>query len=109
MLGHTVVTSIDQQTRLDAKLRRELGEVVLQALADAQTEDIVLNPDSRLWAKRQGGGFECVGEMPAAQAQSAMGTIAAQRGTVVNYDRPFLEAELPVDGSRFEGTRDDFA
>src|SRR5690242_20651801 len=103
MLGHTVVTSIDQQARLDAKLRRELGDVVLQALADERTEDIVLNPDSRLWVKRQGCGFECVGEMPPAQAQTAMGTIAAQRGTVANYDRPFLEAELPIDGSRFEG------
>ena len=31
-----------------------------------------------------------------------MGTIAAQKGTVIS-DRPFLEAELPIDGSRFEG------
>ena len=31
-----------------------------------------------------------------------MGTIAAQRGTVINYDRPILETELPIDGSRFE-------
>ncbi len=103
MLAHSVVTSIDQRARLDAKLRRELGEVVLEALANEETEDIVLNPDSRLWVKRRGGAFECVGDMPPAQAQTAMGTIAAQRGTVVNYDRPFLEAELPIDGSRFEG------
>ena len=103
MSAHSVVTSIDQQARLEAKLRRELGEAVLRALADDRTEDIVLNPDSRLWVKRQGEGFACVGEMPPAQAQAAMGTIAAQRGTVVNYDRPFLEAELPIDGSRFEG------
>jgi type IV secretion system protein VirB11 len=103
MLAHAVVASIDQQARLDAKLRRELGEVVLRALTDERTEDIVLNPDSRLWVRRQGEGFEPVGEMPPAQAQTAMGTIAAQRGTVINYDRPFLEAELPVDGSRFEG------
>jgi type IV secretion system protein VirB11 len=103
MLGHAVVTSIDQQVRLDAKLRRELGDVILQALADERTEDIVLNPNSRLWVKLQGSGFECVGEMPAAQAQTAIGTIAAQRGTVVNSDQPFLEAELPIDGSRFEG------
>ncbi|MCL4854992.1 MAG: Flp pilus assembly complex ATPase component TadA [Bryobacteraceae bacterium] len=103
MLAHAVVTSIDQQTRLDAKLRRELGEMILRALADERTEDVVLNPDSRLWVKRQGEGFEQAGEMAPAQAQTAMGTIAAQRGTVINYDRPFLEAELPVDGSRFQG------
>ena len=53
MLAHTVVTSIDQQARLEAKLRRELGDLVLRALSDERTEDIVLNPDSRLWVKRQ--------------------------------------------------------
>ena len=47
MLAHTVVTSIDQQARLEAKLRRELGDLVLRALSDERTEDIVLNPDSR--------------------------------------------------------------
>src|SRR5579885_270626 len=103
MLAHSSVTSIDQRARLDAKLRRALGDVVLQALADERTEAIVLNPDSRLWIKRQGAGFQQAGEMPPAQAHAAIGTIAAQRSTVVNYDRPFLEAELPIDGSRFEG------
>lgn len=103
MLAHAVVQSVDQLARLDAKLRRELGETVLGALADERTEDIVLNPDSRLWVKRRGERFCAVGEMSAAQAQSAMGTIAAQKGTVINHDRPILETELPIDGSRFEG------
>lgn len=97
------IGSADQQARFDAKLRRELGDLVLSALADPLTEDVVLNPDSRLWVKKQGGGFVCLGEMPPSQAQAAIGTIAAQRGTVVNYDRPILETELPIDGSRFEG------
>ncbi len=41
--------------------------------------------------------------MPAAQAASALGTIAAWRGTVLNHEHPILETELPIDGSRFEG------
>ncbi|MBL8211172.1 MAG: Flp pilus assembly complex ATPase component TadA [Bryobacterales bacterium] len=98
--GRLVLESADHRARLDAKLRRELG---LTALDDPRTEDIVLNPDGRLWVKRQGMGFAVAGEMFAAQAQAAIGTIAAQRGTVANYDRPILETELPVDGSRFEG------
>ena len=101
--GRLVLESADHRARLDAKLRREFGEVVLAALDDPRTEDIVLNPDGRLWTKRQGSGFVFTGEMLAAQAQAAIGTIAAQRGTVANYDRPILETELPVDGSRFEG------
>lgn len=76
---------------------------MLGALGDPKTEDIVLNPDCRLWVKLQGAGFVSVGIMHAAQAQAVIGTIAAHRGTVANYDHPILETELPLDGSRFEG------
>ena len=31
---------------LEVKLKRELGEQVLELLADVRTEDILLNPDS---------------------------------------------------------------
>ena len=93
----------EQRQRFDAKLRRELGEVILAALADPRTEDVLLNPDSTLWSKRMGEDFVAVGHMPPAQAASAMNTIAAWKGTVMNHDRPILETELPLDGSRFEG------
>ncbi len=93
----------EQHQRLEVKLRRELGEQVLQLLEDSLTEDILLNPDGSLWAKRMGKSFSRIGEMPAAQAASALGTIAAWRGTVLNHERPILETELPIDGSRFEG------
>src|SRR3954466_13326455 len=96
-------TQDEQHTRLESKLRRELGEIILNLLADDRTEDIVLNPDSTLWAKRMGGGFVHVGEMAPAQAASALNTIAAWKGTVMNHERPVLETEPPLDGSRFEG------
>src|ERR1051326_1742306 len=47
----------ERSNRLDVKLRREIGEQVLALLGDQRTEDIVLNPDSSLWAKRMGEGF----------------------------------------------------
>src|ERR1039457_6290304 len=93
----------EQHQRLEVKLRRELGDTVLRLLDDNLTEDIILNPDGSLWVKRMGHGFARIGEMPAAQAASALGTIAAWRGTVLNHEHPILETELPIDGSRFEG------
>jgi Flp pilus assembly CpaF family ATPase len=93
----------EQHSRLEAKLKRELGDTVLELLSDDATEDIVLNPDSALWVKRMGEGFRQVGSMPPAQAASALNTIAAWKGTVMNHERPILETELPLDGSRFEG------
>jgi len=92
----------EQHQRLEVKLRRELGDQVLRLLDDNLTEDILLNPDGSLWVKRMGHGFSRIGEMAAAQAASALGTIAAWRGTVLNHERPILETELPIDGSRFE-------
>lgn len=89
--------------RLEAKLRRELSETILQLLEDELTEDVVLNPDSSVWAKRMGSGFRVVGAISPTQAASALNTIAAWKGTVMNHDRPILETELPLDGSRFEG------
>ena len=88
---------------MEVKLRRELGEQILMLLKDARTEDILLNPDGSIWVQRMGEGFAHVGEMSSAQAASALSTIAAWRGTVLNHENPILETELPIDGSRFEG------
>src|ERR1700759_2257070 len=99
---HAVIHD-EQHQRLEVKLRRELGEQVLSLLADDRTEDILLNPDSSLWVKRMSEGFQRVGSMAPAQAASALGTVAAWRGTVLNHEHPILETELPIDGSRFEG------
>jgi type IV secretion system protein VirB11 len=99
----TLAQPDQHHARLEAKLRREMGDAVLQFLADERTEDVVLNPDSSLWVKRMGFDFQRVGEMSSAQAGSALNTIAAWKGTVMNHDRPILETELPLDGSRFEG------
>jgi type IV secretion system protein TrbB len=99
----SINTAQDRDARLDQKLRRELGEGVLKLLADERTEDICLNPDSTLWVKQMNQPFEVVGQISASQAQSALGTIAAVKGTVIKHERPILETELPLDGSRFEG------
>jgi type IV secretion system protein VirB11 len=102
-MGNLVVMHDDHQNRLETKLKRELGDQVLALLADDRTEDILLNPDGFLWVKRLGEGFARLGEIQSPQASSALSTIAAWRGTVLNHEHPILETELPIDGSRFEG------
>jgi type IV secretion system protein VirB11 len=102
-MGNLAVIHDEHQSRLETKLKRELGDQVLALLSDDRTEDILLNPDGALWVKRIGEGFLRLGEIPAPQASSALSTIAAWRGTVLNHEHPILETELPIDGSRFEG------
>lgn len=103
MANFAVIQHEEQRQRYEAKLKRELGDIILTHLADPRTEDILLNPDSVLWVKRIGESFITVGEMPPGHAASALNTVAAWRGTNLNHERPILETELPLDGSRFEG------
>src|SRR5215467_3317239 len=102
-MGNLAVIHDEHQNRLETKLKRELGDQILALLGGDRTEDILVNSDGALWVKRMGQGFTRLGDIPAAQASSALSTIAAWRGTVLNHEHPILETELPIDGSRFEG------
>ena len=93
-----------QSTRLDERLRRELGASVLAALDDPDVIEIILNPDGTLWLESHGGGMRPAGtKMNAVQAERLIGTVAFALNTVANDQRPVIECELPLDGSRFTG------
>ena len=62
-MGHPAVIHDEHHFRLETKLKRELGEQVLTLLNDDRTEDILLNPDGKLWAKFMGEGFTRLGEI----------------------------------------------
>ena len=83
-------------------LRRALGAQILGFLDDPEVVEVMLNPDGTLWIDRLGVGMERVGEVSAVQSLTIVNTIAAMLDTVVTAERPILECELPLDGSRFE-------
>lgn len=95
--------SDEKRDRLLRKLRGELGVVVVAALEDPSVVEILLNPDGRIWAERLGEGMKAIGEMSTPNAASLLGTVAASLDTAVTRDRPIVEGELLLDGSRFEG------
>lgn len=93
-----------RRRRLEEKLRRELGPTILAALDNPNVVEVMLNPDGRLWIDEFGVGMSDTGErMSPAQAECLLGTVATMLNTVINADRPILEAELPIDGSRLGG------
>jgi Flp pilus assembly CpaF family ATPase len=95
---------LDQQReRHIKKFTRQFADVMPE-LEDCRTEDILLNPDGKLWVKKRGNAFRNFGRMNESTALSAFGTLAAIKDTVINFRNPILETELP-DGSRFEGLR----
>ena len=85
------------------KLRRDLGPVFMGALNDPDTIEILLNADGILWQEKLGGHMQPIGRMSAARAEAVMRTIASCLHTVITWNQPTIEGELPLDGSRFAG------
>lgn len=94
----------DEATRrLREKLRRELGDQVLRALEDTDVVEILLNPDGNLWVDSHRDGMYVIAKMSAVQAENLICTVASMLRIEATRERPLVEGELPLDGSRFEG------
>lgn len=89
--------------RAKRKLERDMGADLLAVLYDPKTVEIMLNADGKLWQERLGEPMKCIGSMRVAQAQAIIETIAGYHGKEVTRQKPILEGELPLDGSRFAG------
>ena len=83
------------------KLRRDMGPLVLDALNDSRTVEIILNPDGNLWQERIGEPMHCIGRLTNARAEAIIKTVAGVLHKEVTRFTPTLEGELPLDGSRF--------
>jgi P-type conjugative transfer ATPase TrbB len=91
------------QKRVIERLRRDLGPVVMGALNDAKTTDLLLNADGKLWLKRLGEPFREIGKMDAWRAMSAMKTLAGLLDKTIGTLKPILDGELPFGNERFAG------
>ncbi|MCR5085569.1 MAG: P-type conjugative transfer ATPase TrbB [Succinivibrionaceae bacterium] len=89
--------------RARARLHEAYGETIRSALADPSVTEIILNPDQRLFIERLGTGIAPAGTLSRAAAEGIIRTVAALLDTELGAHRPILSAELPFDGSRFEG------
>lgn len=91
-----------QRRRLEEKLRRECGPLIIEALLDPHVIEIMLNPDGRLWVDVAGVGMKRIGELKSG-AESILATCASMLNTSITFEHPILEGEFPLDGSRLEG------
>ena len=94
------VTSEGTQERKLEKLRRDLGEVFLAALADPATVGILLNADGTLWQQRLRAPepWRPIDTMNASRAEAVLRTVDA-----ITRDKPKLEVEFPLERSRCAG------
>jgi Flp pilus assembly CpaF family ATPase len=66
--------------RAKKKLERDMGPLLMMAVNDSRTVEVMLNADGRLWQERLGERMTCIGALRAAQAEAIIKTIAGYHG-----------------------------
>jgi type IV secretion system protein VirB11 len=95
----------EKQRRNMEKLRNELGSFICSALDNPAIIEIMVNPDGRIVLDYGKSGMKRTGKkIAASRLTAALGTIAAMLDTKINALSPDIEGELPLDGSRIQGT-----
>lgn len=89
--------------RVKKKIERDMGDLLLSALNDSKTIEIMVNADGKIWHERLGHDMCHIGYIRASEAQAIIESIAGYHGKEVTREQPILEGELPLDGSRFAG------
>ncbi|MGB6977194.1 MAG: P-type conjugative transfer ATPase TrbB [Gammaproteobacteria bacterium] len=95
----------ESQRRLYNKLYRDLGNDIIRCLQDDNVNEIMLNPDGKLWIDNTVCGLQYLTELDRAQAFAIISDVAGIHNFVITQHNPRLEAELPffqsLKGERF--------
>lgn len=94
--------AVQRQQNLEL-LRRQAGPLLLDALADPLTIEVMLNPDGRLWQERFGEPMKIIGTMEWFRADALIRIVASLLRKTITWDDPLLNGEFPLDNSRFSG------
>jgi type IV secretion system protein TrbB len=86
-----------------SEIKRHMGDVLLTALNDPKTVEILLNADGQLWQEKLGDKMRPIGTMQRGSAEMIIKAIAGFHEKEITKLNPLLEGELPLDGSRFAG------
>jgi type IV secretion system protein VirB11 len=94
--------------RRRAMLRTAMGPTIAAALSDPATQEIMVNPDGRLWIDRLGEGRSDTGAIyDSSQVERIIRLVASHARTEAHALSPIVSAELPPHGGgageRFEG------
>lgn len=85
-------------------LRTAMGPVLSAAMDDPEIIEISLNPDGALWVERlHAGRVRLEDRLSASDAERIIRLMAAHIGREVHPGAPFVSAEIPETGERFEG------
>jgi P-type conjugative transfer ATPase TrbB len=86
----------ESQRRLYEKLHHDLGGIITSLMIDKNVNEILVNPDGKIWSDSSTNGLRHVSDISNQQVFSIINGIAGIHNFVVTQHSPRLEAELPV-------------
>ena len=102
---HDMPTYSESQLRLFEKLYRDLTKDIVNYLEDKEINEVMLNPDGKLWIDSSITGMKQVGYLTKDQATGIINAISGIHEQVISYNNPRLEAPFPIfkalQGQRF--------
>jgi P-type conjugative transfer ATPase TrbB len=94
----------ESNTRLLEQLSSAMGHHVEELLNNDDVVEIMLNPDSKLWADSHSRGRYYTGiNINPKMGEQVISIIARSLNIVCNDKNPIISGELPGNGSRFQG------
>lgn len=77
-------------------LERISGAMIIDALNDPKTVELMCNGDGKLWLEKLGEPMRQIGHLKPSQAESIISTVSGYHGKEVTRMKPLLEAEWPL-------------
>lgn len=94
----------EYESRMLETLTTSMGSYIAELLNNDEIVEIMLNPDGKLWAESlKTGRFFTDIMIDPFKARQAINTIATGLRVTCNDENPIISAELPGNGSRFQG------
>lgn len=101
---HSFKREETSRERLLDMLATSIGPQILEYLEDPKIIEIMLNPDGCLWIDVLGKGCVYTGyKVTPEAAERVIRLVASSTKITCNEEHPIVSAELPGDGSRFQG------
>jgi type IV secretion system protein TrbB len=82
--------------RVVAKLERDLGPILMQALLEPSTIEVMVNADGRIWQESLGMPMKAIGTLAAAKTEAIIKTVAGFHNKEATTFKPMVEGELPI-------------
>ena len=91
----------NEYNRIVSSLSSALGDEIINALIENSVDEIMLNPDGRMYIRYADGSFYCQGKFDEYKAHIIVRTIATLNKKDIDISSPIIEGEIDFLNARF--------